>query len=414
MSPKARRRLWVWGGYAALLAALPLAFSKGFAVSLLCQMGIVVIFALSYNMLLGQTGLLSFGHAVYYGLGALFTIHAMNLAKAGWALPVTLMPAVGGLAGLFFGVVFGYVTTRRAGTTFAMISLGVGEMVAACSLMFPAFFGGEAGISGNRTTGGSFMGITYGPQLQVYYLIAGWLLLCTVAMYALSRTPLGRMANAVRDNPERAQFVGYDPQRVRFLMVALSGLFAGIAGGLAALNYEIVSAEALSAQTSGMVLLATYLGGIGFFAGPIVGAVLVTLMQTVLAAATKAWPLYFGLVFLATVLFAPGGLTSLAMLHKRLWDVGLLRIAAGLHARMAVPFAAALALAVMLVEMAYHQAGQASGGFRFAGIALDTGSVATWLAVAAFFAVALAACRWTWQRVAPRWAELGAALGGGR
>ena len=413
MTGSARRRWLVWGGSAALLAVLPLVFSKGFALSLLCQMGIVVIFALSYNMLLGQTGLLSFGHAVYYGLGALFTIHAMNLAKGGWALPVTLMPVVGGAAGLVFGIVFGYVTTRRAGTTFAMISLGVGEMVAACSLMFPAFFGGEAGISGNRTVGGAWMGITYGPQVQVYYLIAGWLLACTAAMYALSRTPLGRMANAVRDNPERAQFVGYDPQRVRFLMVALSGLFAGIAGGLAALNYEIVSAEALSAQTSGMVLLATYLGGIGFFAGPIVGAIVVTLMQTVLASVTKAWPLYFGLVFLATVLFAPGGLTSLAMLHKRLWDAGLLRRAGVLHARMIVPFALAVAAGVLLVEMAYHAAEGASAPFRLAGFIVDTRAAGTWLVALALFAVAIAACRWAWRYVGPRWAELNSVLGGG-
>jgi len=115
--------------------------------------------------------------------------------------PVTFMPLVGGISGLVFGIVFGYVTTRRAGTTFAMISLGVGEMVAACSLMFPAFFGGEAGISGNRSAGGTWLGITYGPQIQMYYLVAAWLLICTAAMYALSRTPLGRMANAVRDNP---------------------------------------------------------------------------------------------------------------------------------------------------------------------------------------------------------------------
>jgi branched-chain amino acid transport system permease protein len=118
-------------------------------------------------MLLGQTGLLSFGHAVYYGLGALFTIHALNFAAAGWHFPVTLMPLVGAAGGLAFGIVLGYVTTRRAGTTFAMISLGVGEMVAACSLMFPAFFGGEAGISANRTIGEPFLGITYGPQIQM-------------------------------------------------------------------------------------------------------------------------------------------------------------------------------------------------------------------------------------------------------
>ena len=409
MTPRGRRA-FVWAAAAAVLAAAPLAFSSGFALSLLCQAGILVVFALSYNMLLGQTGLLSFGHAVYYGLGALFTIHALNLVQSGWKLPVTLLPLVGGIAGLFFGIVFGYVTTRRAGTTFAMISLGVGEMVAACSLMFPAFFGGEAGVSGNRAAGAPFLGITYGPQVQMYYLIAAWLLACIAAMHALTRTPLGRMANAVRDNPQRAQFVGYDPQWVRFMMVALSGFFAGIAGGLAALNYEIVSAESLSAYTSGLVLLATYLGGMGFFGGPIAGAVAVTLMQTVLARVTHAWPLYFGALFLATVLYVPGGIASLAVLQKRLWDARLLAGAAGVYARMALPVAAVLVPAAILVEMAYHASARESAPFAPLGFAIDTRSAAAWLAVGAFLAAAVFACRWSWRRVSPRWAEVAMAL----
>ena len=121
--------------------------------------------------------MLSFGHAVYSGLGAYFAVHALNLVAKGqiW-LPVTLLPLVGGLAGLVFGVLFGYVTTKRAGTTFAMITLGIGELVFACSLMFPGFFGGEGGITTNRVIGQPFLGITYGPAIQVYYLIAVWAL----------------------------------------------------------------------------------------------------------------------------------------------------------------------------------------------------------------------------------------------
>jgi branched-chain amino acid transport system permease protein len=414
VSPAARRRWIVWGGFAALLVAAPLVFNKGFSLSLLCQMGILIIFALSYNMLLGQTGLLSFGHAVYYGLGALFSVHALNLVQAGWKFPVTLMPLVGGVAGLIFGVVFGYITTRRAGTTFSMISLGIGEMVAALSLMFPAFFGGEAGVSGNRSAGGSLFGITYGPQIQMYYLVAAWLLLATAAMYALSRTPLGRMANAVRDNPERAQFVGYDPQHVRFMMVALSGFFAGVAGGLAALNYEIVTAESLSAATSGMVLLATYLGGIGFFAGPIAGAIVVTLMQTALGSVTKAWPFYFGAMFLATVLFVPGGLASVAMLHKRLWDANLVKGAAGVYAIMAIPSALVLALAVLLVEMAYNASDESRSAFKVLGFMLDTTAMGTWVAALALMAGAFATWQFSWRYASPRWAILGAALAGDR
>lgn len=411
MTRGARERLWVWAAYAAMLVVAPLVFSKGFALTLLCQMGIVMIFALSYNMLLGQTGLLSFGHAVYYGLGSIITIHALNLGHG--KLPVTLMPLVGGIAGLFFGVILGYVTTRRAGTTFAMISLGVGEMVAACSLMFPAFFGGEAGISGNRSAGTHLFGLTFGPQIQMYYLVAAWVLACTIAMHALSRTPLGRMANAVRDNPERAQFVGYDPKMVRFLMVALSGFFAGVAGGLAALNYEIVNSESLSARTSGLVLLATYLGGMGFFAGPIVGAVVVTLMQTLLAMVTKAWPFYFGMVFLATVLFVPGGLASVAMLHKRLWDAKLLSRAGVVYAAMAIPTLVALAACVAMVEMAYHASGDVEGPFVIFGRELDANSWGPWIGAVLVLMIAALVCRWVWHRVGARWYALAQELATG-
>jgi branched-chain amino acid transport system permease protein len=114
-----------------------------------------------------------------------------------------LIPLVGGLAGMFFAILLGYVTTKKASTTFAMITLGVGELVAAMALMFPEFFGGEGGITTDRVYGTSFFGITFGPGIQVYYLIAVYCFVCTAAMFAFTGTPLGRMLNAVRDNPER-------------------------------------------------------------------------------------------------------------------------------------------------------------------------------------------------------------------
>jgi branched-chain amino acid transport system permease protein len=248
----------------------------------------------------------------------------------------------------------------------------------------------------------------------MYYLVAAWLLACTVGMHALSRTPLGRMANAVRDNPERAQFVGYNPQMVRFLMVMLSGFFAGVAGGLAALNYEIVTAESLSTRTSGLVLLATYLGGMGYFAGPILGAIVVTLMQTLLSTVTKAWPFYFGAVFLATVLFVPGGIASVAMLHKRLWDAKLVRRASVVYAAMAIPVLVALGAVVAMVEMAYRASGDIEGPLRMFGREFDANASGPWIAATIVLVVAGFACRWTWHRVAPRWQAIAQELATGK
>ena len=399
------RRLLFWSASLAFVVVAPLAVHKGHWLSLLCQIGINTVFALSFNMLLGQTGLLSFGHAVYYGLGAFVTMHALRAINAGSLhFPITLMPLVGGAAGLLFGIAFGYVTTKRAGTTFAMISLGIGEMVAASSLMFPAFFGGEGGVSSNRVVGGKgLFGISYGPQIEMYYLIAAWTFLGILAMYALTWTPLGRMANAVRDNPERAEFVGYNPRRVRFLMVMLAGFFAGIAGGLTALNYEIVTAESLSAYTSGLVIMMAFVGGIGAFFGPILGAALITVLQIVVAGATEAWPVYFGLIFLLVVLYAPGGIAGILLEQARLWRSGELRRLWPSYLFAAVPALILGGAVIFLVEMSYALVNSSKTGsseVRVLGLGLDAGRALTWIGGAVALAIGVALLRAASRRIA--------------
>ena len=385
-----RRRLLLWSAAALVMAGLPLLFTQSFAISMLSQMGIAIIFALSYNMLLGQTGMLSFGHAVYFGLGAFFSVHALNAIGAGtlhW--PVTLIPLVGGVAGLFFGVVFGYVTTRHSGTPFAMISLGIAEMVAACSLMFPSFFGGEGGVSTDRAASAPVLGISYGPAIQVYYLIAAWCFVCMVAMFALTQTPLGRMANAVRDNPERARFVGYDPTRIRYLMLMLSSFFAGIAGALAAVNYELVTSENVGVVASGNVLVMAFIGGVGHFFGPIIGAVLLTFIQSALSNYTLAWLLYFGLFFLVMILFAPGGIASLVTLHREAWQASQVRRLLPAYLAAAAAGLVTLAGVVTLVEMIYQveaKAEQAGTVMSLAGISFDAATGTPWLAGLAILA----------------------------
>ena len=394
-----------WGTFAFVLLVLPLVFRQGFALTLMSQMGIMIIFALSYNMLLGQTGLLSFGHAVYMGLGAYFAIHALNLIGQGkLALPVTLLPLVGGLAAALFGALIGWVTTRKAGVAFAMISLGIGEMVHAMSLMLPAFFGGEGGVNANRMVGPTPFGITYGPAIQVYYLIALWTVLSMAAMFALTQTPLGRIANAVRDNEERAAFVGYSTERVRLLMFVLSAFFAGIAGGLAAINYEIVTAETVSTLRSGAVLLAAYIGGVGFFFGPVIGAVVFTFFQTALSGFTKAWLLYLGLFFIAIVMFAPGGIAMIAMQNLRVWKFGLL-------GRLIRPYGWALVAGLLvlvgfvgIVEMTYHvSAAGAPRELMIGGIAVAPFSATPWLACGVLLAAGVALHRVAWRRVRAAW-----------
>jgi branched-chain amino acid transport system permease protein len=219
---------WViWSLFALVMAIAPLLFTSSLSHTMLSQMGIAIIVCLSYNMLLGQGGMLSFGHAVYSGMGSFLAIHTLNAVSQGkWMLPVSLIPIVGGVAAALVAMFLGWVTTKKAATPFAMITLGVGELVWAMSLMFPEFFGGEGGISGDRVTGAQPWGITFGPQIQLYYLIAIYTLICTALMFAFTRTPLGRILNAVRDNPERVEFVGYNTQVVRYVAFVIAGFFA--------------------------------------------------------------------------------------------------------------------------------------------------------------------------------------------
>lgn len=371
----------IWSLFALLLAVAPMVFTSSLSHTMLSQMGIAIIVCLSYNMLLGQGGMLSFGHAVYSGLGSFLAIHTLNLVSGGQLpLPVSLVPLVGGLAGAVFAVALGWVTTKKAATPFAMITLGIGELVWAMSLMFPEFFGGEGGVSGNRVTGPKPLGITFGPQVQLYYLIAVYTIVSTALMFAFTRTPLGRMLNAVRDNPERVEFVGYDTQRVRYIAFIIAAFFAGISGGLAALNFEIVTSEVVSGYRSGAYLLFTFLGGATFFFGPIIGAILMVLAFVLLSELTKAWLLYLGLIFLFMVMYAPGGIASLIMMNLRVAAFGKLRQLWVSYLALALTALIALIGAAAMIEMVYHlQLNAALGSqLKFMGATLDAKGLNSW------------------------------------
>lgn len=374
-------RWLVWSLFALVLLVAPLVFSSNLSVTMLTQMGIAIIACLSYNILLGQGGMLSFGHAVYTGLGSYLAIHALNwVTDGGWPIPVSLIPLVGGLAGLFFAVLFGYVTTKKAGTPFAMITLGMAELVFAMSLMFSEFFGGEAGVSGNRVVGEPFMGISFGPPIQVYYLIAVYTFVCVALMFAFTRTPLGRILNAVRDNPERVEFIGYNTQKVRYLAFMIAGFFAGIAGGLGALNFEIVTAEVVGAARSGGYLLFTFLGGATFFFGPIIGGILMVLAAVLLSELTKAWLLYLGLIFLFMVMYAPGGIASLIMMNLRVASFGRLREVWVAYLALGVTALVVLLGAGSMVEMIYHLKLDAAMGdeLKYLGMTLHPSQLSSW------------------------------------
>src|SRR6202161_4420238 len=395
-----------WIATAAGLVVLPYIFRSGGALTAFSLVGISIIFSLSYNILLGQTGMLSFGHAVYYGLGGFLAIHGMNLIS-GLKLPVPLplVPLIGALAGLFFAAILGWVSIRRSGTAFAMISLGVAELVASSALILRSFFGGEAGVSANRTKLLRLFDLNFGSQIQIYYLVAFWTLVAAIAMYALTRTPLGRMCNAVRDNPERVQFVGYDPHVVRYLAFCFAGFFAGIAGALAAINFEIANSAYLGAVQSGTVLFATYIGGVGFFIGPIVGAIFVTFLSLGLSDLTPVWQLYFGLIFIAVVLFAPGGITGLFMMHRPLLKAGTLAQVLPSYLVALVPTLAMIAGLILSIETIVHYTENPGDDshIKAFGVNFAAARPYIWALAAVLVVVGFFLARKTWTRVGQAW-----------
>lgn len=353
--------LMPWLIAAVALIVMPFIFTSNSALTIMNQMWITVIFALAYNMLLGQGGMLSFGHAVYAGVGGFACMHIMNMSDLFASFPLPVLPVFGGLFGMGLAMIVGAFSTRNAGTVFAMISLGVGELIAASSVIIVAFFGGEEGISGDRTYAMPFFGNEFLQQIDVYYLTSFWVIVAAALMYLWSRTPVGRMANAVRDNPERAEFLGYSARWVRYYSFVASGFFAGIAGGLFAINYEILTEENLNTASSGVILLVTFLGGVGFFFGPIIGAIAFTLLQTVLGLQTELWAFYAGALFLATVMYFPGGLAGLMMMHVPVFRLGNAKQLIQPYIRTLIPAAIGILGFCALVEMIFHYRHAATG-----------------------------------------------------
>lgn len=395
----------VWIIFAIVIVLLPQFFTSLLSVSILNQMAIAIVFALSYNMLLGQGGMLSFGHAVYFGLGGFMAVHALlGIEDGDYFFSVTLIPLVGGLFGLLAALFIGSFSTHKAGTVFAMISLGVGELIAASSLILVSFFGGEAGVSGDRTYGPTFFGYDFAQDIQVYYLAAAWMFIATLAMYLFTQTPAGRMANAVRDNPERAEFIGYSARRVRLISFVMSGFFAGIAGGLFAVNYEILTEQNLNAVTSGNVLLMAYIGGLGFFIGPIIGAVVLTLMNSVLSHYTTLWMLYLGIMFVLTVMFLPNGLTGFLMMHRTPWHLGKIRLLIKPYIVTSIPGAVFALSLVAMVEMAHSSEAE----FVFLGASFNSSGIVSWGVLVAIALGSFIALRRSLPALREAWAQANA------
>ncbi|HET8733287.1 MAG TPA: branched-chain amino acid ABC transporter permease [Anaeromyxobacteraceae bacterium] len=298
----------VWSGQAVFLAwatvvaagvVAPFVVYPVFAMNVL----VMALFASALNLLLGYTGLLSFGHAAFLGSAAYVTGWA---AKA-WGTPVPVSIAAGVAMATVLGLVFGVLALRRTGIYFAMITLGLAQVIYFLVVQMP-WTGGEDGLQGIPR--GTFLGIDLGNSLAMYYFTYGVFL---AAFWVIQRTidsPFGQVLRAIKDNEPRAISLGYDVQRYKLLAFVISAALAGLAGSLKAISMQFATLGDVAWQRSGEVVLMTLLGGMGTVLGPSVGALLVVTMENYLAAIGSWVTVITGAVFVVTVMAARRGIVG--------------------------------------------------------------------------------------------------------
>jgi len=377
----------------ALLAALPFLLPQGL-VNAAIQMLIAALFASAYNLLCGQAGMLSFGHAAYFGVGAFATVHAMNALGGAGLLPTPLMPLAGAIAGLGFGAVAGWFATQRTGTYFAMITLAIAELLHALAPHLKGLFGGEAGISSMRMPS---LGLGFGSTTQVYYLTLAWVLASLGLLFLFTRTPVGRLTLGLRENSHRLRFLGYDVHRLGVLVFSISAMFSGVAGGLQVVSNEAANYVLFDPGLSAAVVLNTYIGGVKVFLGPVLGASLMTFFGYAVSDLTRSWLLYQGVVFVLVMLFMPAGLaglfTAAGALARRCGALALAQV-------LILGFAGALlvgaggALLVEILQRLFSQDYRALAGaaatlppVQLLGRSWQPAALATWMVPAALAGV---------------------------
>src|SRR5215470_16322980 len=306
----------------AILVMLPMFLSANMLAASITMM-IAALFALAFTLAMGQAGMLSFGHAAYYGLGAFAAIHIMvAIEKKLFFFPTPLIPIAGGAIGFVFGLVFGWFATQRTSVYFSMVTLALAELLYTLAPVWNTVFGAESGIQTER---GPSWGFTFGPDFEVYYLTLAWFVLSAWCLWAFGRTPLGRLALALRDNEHRVRFLGFNTHLARTLIFAISCLFAGVAGALLAISKESGNYELFGPSNSANVVLQTFIGGAGTFFGPAFGAAVMTFFARVTSDLTRSWLLYQGLIFVAVMLFMPTGIGGTIALHGRRLKAGAAR-----------------------------------------------------------------------------------------
>jgi branched-chain amino acid transport system permease protein len=291
---------------------------KQYHLNMLTEIIIFALYAVSYNILLGYAGLLSFGHAMFFGLGAFVAaISVIHLGDISFLSCVLL--AVG--ATTLVGLAVGGLLIRLKGAYFALLTLAFNSLLYAVATKWSSVTGGDDGLSITRPAVNlGFALLKVDTVTSFYYLtfiiIGAMIVFCWYFTY----TAMGQTILLMRENEERMKFLGFDTALSRLILFTFTGAVAGLAGAFYTLHFQFVSTSAISLDMATMVLLITFVGGTGTFWGPILGAFVYIILQNYLSDITDRWPLIMGIIFILMVLFTPGGLSKMILSVKQyLW-----------------------------------------------------------------------------------------------
>jgi len=287
---------------------------KRYQLNMLTEIIIFALYAVSYNILLGYAGLLSFGHAMFFGLGA-FTaaisiIHIGNLSLWSYLLLAIGATTVGGFA-------IGSLLLRLKGAYFALLTLAFNSLFYAVATKWHSVTGGDDGLSIKRPVVNlGFTLLKINTVTAFYYLTFIIIGLVIVFCWYFTHTAMGQTVVLMRENEDRMKFLGYDTSLSRLILFTFTGAVAGLAGAFYTLHFQFVSVSAISLDMSTAVLLITFVGGTGTFWGPLLGSFVYIILQNYLSDITDRWPLIMGFIFILMVLFIPGGLSKMILTAK--------------------------------------------------------------------------------------------------
>lgn len=291
-----------------LLGSLPYLL-PGYQLRLFTEIIIFSLFAVSYNLLLGYAGLISFGHAMFFGIGAFAVANFCNHVSG---IPLLAAVALGTGLTTVMGFLVGCLLLRVKGTPFALLTLAFNALFYAIATKWYLVTGGDDGLiidPPKLNLGVVVIDPSKGPDF--YYLTLIVLGAAILACWYFTRTAMGRTVVLMRENEDRLRFLGYNTMLARLILFTISAGLAGLAGCFYTIFYAFVSIDALSIDMTTTVLLMTFIGGTGNFAGPILGVGAYTYLQNLLSELTDSWPLIMGVLFIIMVLFTPGGLVGI-------------------------------------------------------------------------------------------------------